>query len=142
MASFTLQKRDRLKSRKLIDTLFSSGQSSFVYPLKMMHLHLPDLDSKVKMAVTVPKRQFKKAVDRNKVKRKIREAYRQLKPSFEQHQSEKPQSVILMFIYVGLNFWRNYKVYALHVFSVSWIKEVFCSIMTKVQSVILHLPSK
>lgn len=102
MASFTLRKQDKLKSRKLIEKLFDSGKSSFVYPIKLMHLDLPVLDSKLKMAVTVPKRQFKRAVDRNKLKRKIREAYRQHKPTLEQQLPNHPDHhLILMFIYVG-----------------------------------------
>lgn len=102
MASFTLQKKDRLKSRKLIDELFVSGESSFVYPLKLMYLQLPELDSKLKMAVTVPKRQFRKAVDRNHIKRKIREAYRLNKKILTDQIAESDEdSLILMFIYVG-----------------------------------------
>lgn len=103
MASFTLRKQDKLKSRKLIEKLFDSGDSSFVYPIKLMYLDLPVLDSKLKMAVTVPKRQFKRAVDRNKLKRKIREAYRQHKPTLEHQLSNHPNHhhLILMFIYVG-----------------------------------------
>lgn len=101
MASFTLKKQDRLKSRKLIEQLFSSGQSAFVYPIKLMYMPISELDSPLKMAVTVPKRQFKHAVDRNHLKRKIREAYRINRTPLQDKLTSSSNHLILMFIYVG-----------------------------------------
>lgn len=101
MASFTLKKQDRLKSRKLIDQLFTSGESVFVYPIKLMYMPVSELDSPLKMAVTVPKRHFKLAIDRNHLKRKIREAYRLNKSPLQDKLRSSSSHFILMFIYVG-----------------------------------------
>lgn len=101
MASFTLQKHERLKSKKLIEELFNSGKSSFSYPIKLMYLELSDLDSPLKMSVTVPKRHFKKAVDRNHMKRKVREAYRLHKSDLEQRLIASGRQMVCMLILVS-----------------------------------------
>lgn len=72
----TFKKSERLCSKKLIKELFTEGSSFYLYPLKTIHLPAP-ADSEVhQLLISVPKRNFKKAVDRNKIKRRIREAYR------------------------------------------------------------------
>lgn len=72
-------KKERLKSRKVIQALFNKEGNSFAqYPLRLVWKSIettPD-SAPVQFGLSVPKRRFKKAVDRNKVKRKIREAYR------------------------------------------------------------------
>ncbi len=62
---------------------------------------IAELDSPLKMAVTVPKRQFKCAVDRNHLKRKVREAYRLNRAPLQDKLSSSSNHLILMFIYVG-----------------------------------------
>ena len=74
---FGLGKRDRLKSRREIDTLFEKGKHFSVFPLRVIYRlepapNLPTLQA----GVTASKRHFKKAVDRNLIKRRIREGYR------------------------------------------------------------------
>ncbi len=80
---FTFNKNEKLKSTKLIDQLFIEGQSVSVYPLRMVYLPTT-FDSEVlfKTGVSVSKRNFKSAVDRNYIKRLLREAYRLNKPLF------------------------------------------------------------
>ena len=74
---FTYNKTEKLKSAKLIDKLFANGKSISVYPLRLVFLETTFSESvKVKTGVSVPKRNFKKAVDRIRIKRLIREAYR------------------------------------------------------------------
>lgn len=74
---YTLGKEERLKSRKIIGRLYTEGKSIKVFPLRMVFLqtdHTSDFPCQV--AVSVPKRNFKRAVDRNRIKRLLRESYR------------------------------------------------------------------
>lgn len=74
---FTLGKAERLKSKKLIEKLFEEGSSLKVYPFKLTYLKTSHTsDNPVQVAFSVPKRRFKKAVHRNRVKRLLKEAYR------------------------------------------------------------------
>ncbi|MDG2195023.1 MAG: ribonuclease P protein component [Polaribacter sp.] len=80
MMKFTLGKAERLKSKKLIDRLYEEGTSIKVFPLRMVFLqteHTSEFPAQV--GVSVSKRNFKNAVDRNRIKRLMREAYRKQK---------------------------------------------------------------
>ncbi len=96
---YTFPKSEHLTSKKTINELFTSGQSLFQYPFKILYLvREEEADNYPKVLISVSKRQFKKAVDRNKVKRLIREAYRLQKP----HLISLPNHLeALAFIYVG-----------------------------------------
>lgn len=74
---YTFPKKEKLKSKRLIDRLFAEGESVSVYPLRLIYLRtaLPE-DVKVQAGVTVSKRNFKSAVRRNRIKRLLRESYR------------------------------------------------------------------
>jgi ribonuclease P protein component len=74
---FTYPKNERLKSKNTIGLLFSEGKSVSKYPLRLVY-YSGDLgdDQKIKMGVSVSKKYFKKAVDRNYFKRVLRETYR------------------------------------------------------------------
>ena len=73
----SFKKIEKLKSQKLIEKLFSEGKSIAVYPLRLVYLKTSFEDPvKLKVGVSVSKRNFKKAVDRNRMKRLMREAYR------------------------------------------------------------------
>ena len=69
--------KEKLKSKKLIDQLFNEGNSISAHPLRLVFIktHFDDA-IKLKVGVSVSKRNFKKAVDRNRIKRLLREAYR------------------------------------------------------------------
>ena len=75
--SFKFNKREKLKSKKLIERLFREGKNVSHYPLKLYYVrvHEPQ-EVKIKTAVSVPKKNFKKAVQRNRIKRLLREGYR------------------------------------------------------------------
>ena len=74
---FSFGKEERLKSRKLIGELYTRGNAVKAYPLRMVFLQIDHHSNfPAKAAVSVPKRNFKKAVDRNRIKRLLREAYR------------------------------------------------------------------
>jgi len=101
MAKYTLQAHERLKSKKLIDQLFESGQSCFAYPIKLIHQDMVNQNSPLKMGVSVPKKLINKASDRNLIKRRIRESYRQLCIQLKESCIEKGKQKMFMFIYVG-----------------------------------------
>ncbi len=79
----TFGKSERLCSKKSIKELFNRGSSFYIYPFKVIFLPITvQSGSKSQLLISVPKRIFKKAVDRNKIKRRIREAYRLNKQYF------------------------------------------------------------
>lgn len=69
-------KKEKLKKKKHIDLLFSEGRSVSKYPLRLVYVPVKDSDVALEMGVSVSKRYFKKAVDRNYFKRVLRECYR------------------------------------------------------------------
>lgn len=72
----TLHKDKRLKSRKSIENLFANGKSLKKYPLRLVYTPIESGANEIKMGVSVPKKKFKRAVHRNLLKRRIREAFR------------------------------------------------------------------
>ncbi len=75
--AFTFNKRERLHRKKLIDKLFIKGRSFMTFPLRVQYLLVERVDDvAVQILVSVPKKRFKRAVDRNLLKRRIKEAYR------------------------------------------------------------------
>ena len=79
--SATFTKRERLSSFKEIQTLMKKGETFFHYPFKVVYLHVQaqttsETEPVNSIIVSVPKRNFKRAVKRNLLKRRIRESYR------------------------------------------------------------------
>ncbi|MFD0931845.1 ribonuclease P protein component [Psychroflexus salinarum] len=74
LKSFTYPKKNKLKSRKLIKKVFEEGITIKSYPVLIRYIEIDDESNKV--GVSVSKRNFKKAVDRIRIKRQLREAYR------------------------------------------------------------------
>lgn len=76
-------KQERMVSRQLMETLFSSGcsHSLAAFPLRVVYMvkEREKDDVPVQLLISVPKKHFKHAVDRNRVKRQIRESYRRHK---------------------------------------------------------------
>ena len=74
---FTYPKAEKLKSKTTIDSLFSVGKSVSKYPLRLVFVPIKlENNQKIKFGVSVSKKYFKKAVDRNYFKRVLRETYR------------------------------------------------------------------
>ena len=83
--NFTYPKSEKLKSKRTIDLLFSEGKSVSKFPLRLVYVEsdygIPEsrdfgAEQKIKMGVSVSKKYFKNAVDRNYFKRVLRETYR------------------------------------------------------------------
>lgn len=92
-------RNEKLKSKIVIDDLFARGKTLRKYPLRLMYLPLENgFLEEHKTAVSVPKRSFKKAVERNYLKRLMREAFRKNKYLLANNLT---QSYALMFIYTG-----------------------------------------
>jgi len=83
-AKYTLPKTERLTGKKAITSLFSHGESFFIFPLKVCWFprQSPENLDPPQLLISVSKRNFKKAVHRNRIKRLIREAYRLHKQEF------------------------------------------------------------
>ena len=103
MPSFTFKKTERLKSRKVIGRLFKEGQSFGAYPLRLVFLKNDDprSDAPVQFTVSVPKRVFKSAVARNRIKRKVREAWRLNKHWLYRKLEKTEGQFAFMVIYTG-----------------------------------------
>ncbi|TYA52177.1 ribonuclease P protein component [Formosa maritima] len=95
----TYPHKEKLKSEKLISQLFEEGKSVSAYPLRIVYLKTHFDDGVVfKAGVSVSKRHFKKAVDRNRIKRLLREAYRLQKRAFFNNMTTQ---YAFMILYIG-----------------------------------------
>ena len=97
---FFLKPEDRLKSRKSIDELFAQGESFSNFPFRILW-RLTDADAGLKAGFTVSSKNFKKATDRNRIKRLMRESYRLQKNELKIFIDGTGKSLHLFFIYTG-----------------------------------------
>ena len=96
---FTFNQKEKLKSKKLIEQLFTEGKSVSAFPLRLVYLPtIFDDGILVKTGVSVSKRHFKTAIDRNRIKRLMREAYRLNKAV---HFNNLTTSYAFMILYIG-----------------------------------------
>ena len=104
IASPVFSKRERIVSRKLIEQLFSKGSSFSVsaFPLRIVVLETERVadDIPVQVLISVSKRHFKHAVDRNRVKRQVREAYRHHKQILTE-KVQQEQTLAIAFIWLA-----------------------------------------
>ena len=96
MGKFSFNKGERLKKEKLLEGLFSKGASFTIYPFRVIYLSNPQPNSFHQVLFTASSRNFKKAVDRNKIKRRTREAYRLNKACLD----ETPK-LLIGFVYIA-----------------------------------------
>lgn len=95
------KKKERLNSKKRINRLFLEGNSFFLYPFKVIYKKLPEpSDYPVQLLISVSKHKFKRAVNRNRVKRLVREAYRKNKSIIYEQQDGFEGTLLLGLIYV------------------------------------------
>jgi ribonuclease P protein component len=104
---FSYGREEKLKSRKLTEQLFSQGKSFTIFPLKVFYsqnpAHLPvaeQPDFPVKTGVGASSRNFKKAADRNRIKRLLREAYRTEKAGLLDYAKTNQKQVAVFFLYI------------------------------------------
>jgi ribonuclease P protein component len=99
---FTLGKNERLKSRKSIEQLFSEGKKIMVGPFKVLYTATPMVHtSTLLFTAGVSAKHFKKAVDRNRIKRLIREAWRLQKNDLVKKMQPTTIQLNVFFIYTG-----------------------------------------
>jgi ribonuclease P protein component len=116
---FTLGQQERLKSRKLIERVFREGKSFALFPLRVFYLPvqstqpsglsplpvglypLPADQPLLQAGFSASARNFKRAVDRNRIKRLTREAYRLQKQGLQDRLKEKGLGLALFFVYTG-----------------------------------------
>jgi len=83
MVRFTLSRAERLTSVKAIERLFQEGQSLTRYPVRLVWMKMDrseETDAPVQVMFSASKKKYSRAVDRNRIKRLLREAYRLYKP--------------------------------------------------------------
>ena len=103
---FTLGKEERLRSNLSIQELLKQGKSVYSFPLKIYWDFSPDIHQKypARVAVIVPKRKFRRAVDRNLMKRRLREAYRLNKSILYESLEERNQKIQLIILLLSDEF--------------------------------------
>lgn len=97
--SFSLKKREILRSKKQIKELFQNGSSFFIYPFKVYHNNSGSSECPM-VLFSVPKKNLKRAVDRNLIRRRMREVYR-LNKSLLISGVDTPFSLSLTLIYIS-----------------------------------------
>ncbi len=106
---YTFERNERLKSHKLLSRLFQEGHAFVAYPLRVVWLPLSEAeraimhlgDHPAQVAFSVPKRRYKSAVARNRVRRQVREAYRLSKHRLYEQLRCRSLHIALIFIFVG-----------------------------------------
>ena len=97
---YYFRKENKLKSRKIIHQVFAEGKSFTVFPLKVMWLPSNDQHC-LQTGISVSSKHFKRAVDRNRIKRLIREVYRLQKFELENHLHKENQQLSVFLIYIS-----------------------------------------
>ena len=97
---YFLKKADKLKSRKAIDILFAKGKSFSIFPFRICYL-ITNFEPGIKVGFSATTKTFKKATDRNRIKRLIRESYRLQKNEIASHPILKTAGLHIFFIYTG-----------------------------------------
>lgn len=100
----TFQKAERLSLRKRIDYVFQSGSPVNNYPLRIVWvLSNEPLETPAQILFTASSRKFKKAVDRNRIKRKLKELYRHRKQTLYEALINTDKQILVSVIYTGNN---------------------------------------
>lgn len=98
---FGFARKEKLKSKKQIEELFLNGKNFSVFPLRVTYHIQSAEETLVQVGVTAGKKYFKKAVDRNRIKRLLREAYRLQKNDLAKALQQRNQKAFIFFMYTG-----------------------------------------
>ncbi len=97
---FDFGRKEKLKSRKQIESLFLNGRRFVQFPIRITYQFFATAEEPiVQVGVTAGKKYFKKAVDRNRIKRLLREAYRLQKAELLETAKQKKMNVFIFFMY-------------------------------------------
>ncbi|MDP1762325.1 MAG: ribonuclease P protein component [Sediminibacterium sp.] len=101
-ATYSYNTTEKLKSRKLLDQLFTKGRSVSAFPVKAFYMPLlSDAEVIVQAGVGVSARNFTKAVHRNRIKRLLRETYRLNKAILQEGLQADQKKAAVFFLYIG-----------------------------------------
>ncbi|NDV57544.1 ribonuclease P protein component [Bacteroides sp. 519] len=99
---YTLHKSERISSKLLIDKMFEGGSKSFsIYPIRVVFMQVEKQEIPASILISVPKKRFKRAVKRNRIKRQIREAYRKNKYALLDVLNQYEFGIAMAFIYLS-----------------------------------------
>ena len=98
---YTFKKDEKLKSRKTIEQLFKEGKSFSNFPFRVLWKFTESAISPLQTGFAVSSKHFKKAVDRNRIKRLMREAYRLQKNDLQNQLKQQQKQLAVFIIYVG-----------------------------------------
>lgn len=96
---FTLGKKERIKHRKFVEQIFREGQRFSVFPFRVFYILDDEIPVSLQAGFSVSVRNFKKAVDRNRIKRVTRECYRLQKNELKNLLDSKGKKLAVFFIY-------------------------------------------
>ena len=99
---FTFPKQERLSWKRHIDLLFANGRSFVAFPLRVIYLPVEEdaLSARASVLISVPKKKFKRAIKRNLIKRRMREAYRIHKQELFDALANNRQRMLVAFLYL------------------------------------------
>jgi len=97
---FSYNKKEKLKSRKQLEQLFTAGTTFIIFPVKVIYKEVEVQDGILKTGVGASRKNFKKAVERNRIKRLLREAYRTEKPGLLNYLQQNKKQIALFFLYI------------------------------------------
>lgn len=98
--TFSYNKKEKLKSKKQLNKLFANSKSFVVFPIKVFYVLNEEQNNIIKTGVGVSSRHFKKAVQRNRVKRLLREAYRLEKQPLHIYLNNNKKQLALFLLFI------------------------------------------
>lgn len=100
--NYSFKKEERISSNEKIKSLYKNGESFLAYPFLIFWKILEEESPiSTQIAISVPKRKIKRAVDRNFIKRRIRESYRLRKSELNQFLSEHNKKIEILLVYTN-----------------------------------------
>jgi len=97
----TYSKQEKLKSRKALNQLFTKGRSFLCFPVKIFYMPVTTGTMAIQAGVGVSSKHFKKAVDRNRIKRLLRETYRLNKQPLTTVLNGQQKHLHIFLLYIG-----------------------------------------